>query len=614
MRRTEYSTLNLTLKLFNAVPKKEGGKINDQLVKEFADYGLFISPDAIWAVADIAKYIKENKLDANQLNATFHKSWNTVKNATREELLLHQILHYYTTYGTDFTSDFIYIPAEKLDIPAIKEIPLKVIKGLTVEEICEKCLDMLRSGIALSTETIDDLLSILRKFDYEFTNVDDIKNKEALIKIISNTGIYPTYPVEFLRYLLYSAISETLIIKNKHMIDKIKKSTISIDFHVNRFGVEKCATIFNRYKPLWLAFKGNPANKKIVNKISKLSKSCHIPMKVDVLNNITFNKFDKKDIKEALKKANSFRKIRLLYSLKLKLSNPTKSFYRIRNGKSYVENGAVSLKGNKYYKNVYKMVYKSLLKSLDLKDKVIIYPKNMDYALPSSEKMFVGNIPSGTVITSKRLASGIYWRNNWGARDLDLSSVSIDGTKVGWNSKYSHDKGSLIYSGDITNAPNGAAELMYTDVNLKLPSLVMVNIFSGTIGCGVKLISGKAAKTDRDYMFDPQYQLLNVDTKLDAKQQIIGLFIPNKKKVKFVVINTNFGNIPVSSSNENTKNALIALYEKYSNTISLSDVLLDAGAILVQEPDEKDSSFKDKIYLDLSYDSISKDTFIKMFS
>ena len=73
-----------------------------------------------------------------------------------------------------------------------------------------------------------------------------------------------------------------------------------------------------------------------------------------------------------------------------------------------------------------------------LNGKSFYLPSDVKYALPTSEKMFVGNIPTGTKFLGDNLAVGIYWENEWGATDLDLSAINIDG-KVGWNSSYNQN-------------------------------------------------------------------------------------------------------------------------------------------------------------------------------
>ncbi len=84
---------------------------------------------------------------------------------------------------------------------------------------------LLQSGIALKEETIDDLLYILHtELEYDFTGKENIRNKEAIIKIADRYDAYPENPVEFFRYVIYKTTQTTLLIKNDELIDLIKQS------------------------------------------------------------------------------------------------------------------------------------------------------------------------------------------------------------------------------------------------------------------------------------------------------------------------------------------------------------------------------------------------------
>lgn len=81
-----------TLKLFNAVPAKESD------AKAFIlEDGFMIEPGAVWAKKEIMSYYAKEKLNGNDLNKTFHKSWQKIKDSTRFQLLTEQIDHYIST-------------------------------------------------------------------------------------------------------------------------------------------------------------------------------------------------------------------------------------------------------------------------------------------------------------------------------------------------------------------------------------------------------------------------------------------------------------------------------------------------------------------------------------
>ena len=101
-----------SLKLFNAVIAKK----SDQKPFVVLEDGYVIEPDAVWAKDRILEFYKKEALDGNKLNKTFHKSWKKIKDSTRYELFIEQITHYFSTYGTGFTSE-AYLPDEVLNVP-----------------------------------------------------------------------------------------------------------------------------------------------------------------------------------------------------------------------------------------------------------------------------------------------------------------------------------------------------------------------------------------------------------------------------------------------------------------------------------------------------------------
>ena len=166
-----------SLKLFSAVLAK-----NTDFKPTFTSDGIVIAPNAMWAKDAILNFIAENRLNGIQLNKTFHKSWDVIKNSSRYQLAVEQISHYLSTYGTNFESE-VYIPDEVLDLPDVKLV-YKVIKGFTKEELIEKCLNLLQSGVALKQDTIEDIFICLHdELNCLFTGKENIKNKEAIIKL-----------------------------------------------------------------------------------------------------------------------------------------------------------------------------------------------------------------------------------------------------------------------------------------------------------------------------------------------------------------------------------------------------------------------------------------------
>jgi hypothetical protein len=604
----------LTLELFNSCLVPSGIEASDKVV--FSLEGAFVLDPKVSALSyadEIKESLLSDKLSGENLNSTFHKSWSKILNSSREELLVEQVLHYTTTYGFKklgiYSDNTIYIPNEVLNVPGldVDKLPLKVIKSITEDELVEKCLNLFRKGIALERDTIDSLLFILEELDYTFTSdvMDTLKNKEANTIIMEKYNVFPNNPVEFLRFMIYKSTGDTLIIQNTEAYSAIRESGRDISGYVESFGYEKLARIFLRFKNLFLAFKkAHTSNRKVVNKLRKLAKKYHKAMPLDILNNVTNASYSFDELEKALENANPFRKIRLLESLAVRMTTDAR-MYRIRNGKVFLERNEDS----NNYTQLYNTIYDSLVNSLShLKGKRILMTESVDYALPSSEKMYIGNMPIGTSFNvGENALFGIYWENLWGATDLDLSAMALN-VKIGWNSDYKNDGNSLMYSGDMTSAPNGASEFLYAKKGLDMPYLVMNNIYSGSIGCKAKIIIAKenADGYSRDYMVDPNNVIYENEITLNSKQETFGVFLPTEDGVRFILAPFNSGNKHISGHGEQNEIAREYLMSKYTNVVFLNEVLDKVGAIISYNPDEETD-------IDLTIQNLEKDSIMNLF-
>ena len=366
------------------------------------------------------------------MNATFHKSWAKVKNASMEQLVMEQLVHYLTTYGFEalgiYNEDSVYIPKEKLEIPELKEgIKLVVIKGYTEQEIKDKVIKLLQSGIALKEDTVKDVFTVAIEVGFKEKDIELVRNKEIKIAFYDHFGIVPNDPLEFLRYVIFKTTKSTLLIKNKMMISLIKAYfthnnindgkdiTKAFKTYVKDNSLGRLAEIFYRFKPLFLAFRSNKEMKKIVNKIRRLAVEHHKPMQESYLNTITSQlknniAIDVKLLQEELDKVNIFRKIRLMYALKFRTIETDSILYKVRNGKSFATKFEFTNQDNA--KRILDIVTKSIVN--DMKSKVegkkVYIPKDVIYALPATEKQFTGNIPSGSCIkVDKDMIFGVHW-------------------------------------------------------------------------------------------------------------------------------------------------------------------------------------------------------------
>lgn len=626
------------IKLFNCVPisKREEQYDNKPIIK-----GRFIFLPELTNFTDFNDiYNTVNKilsLSAKQMNSSFHKSWKKIKETNIEQLVYEQLVHYFTTYGFEslgiYDSNSVYIPTEKLKIPKlnIDKIELIVIRGITRRELKDRILKILCSGIALKKETIDIMIEIISDFDI-LLNKDDIyliKNKEAKMILQDRLNIIPQNPVELLRFIIYRLTGETLLIKSKELINKIKISDIGhFDFNIledvkskelvdkikkgNAYRIynllknnkEKLAEIFNRFKPLFLAMK-HLSFKKTINKISKLSKKYHKPMKQDYLNNLTsmdYMNFGK--LKEELDKVNIFRKIRLLNALKFRKIKSESIIYKIRNGKSFACKN--NLKKMKYLKEVYSFIKDYVKKEIRnrIGDKKIYIPKYIKYAFPLSEKQFIGNISIGTSIkVDKDMVFGAYWKNVNGNRiDLDLSLLTLTG-KYGWDASYKNQNNSVLFSGDMTDAKKGASELFYISRNEPGFYLMMINYYNynESIPVPFKLFVAKQKikQMKKNYVVNPNNVLITVGSEMKRKQKILGLIKVENEKIIFYFYESDIGKGITSSNKKYMIHSRTYLKDFYSNLLTLNKIIKDN----ITEDNENCD-------IDLSPENLTKDSLL----
>lgn len=629
-------TIESTVHLFNGVVIKEklhGGKqVNSETWKK----GYIIDPSIYsnfnFNEMDILKNVIENQilLSGEKLNQSFHKSWRIIKESSIKELIVQQLVHYFTTYGFDnlgmYNDSLVYIPNEKLEVPQLEDdLLLYYIKAYTVDEVKEKIQSLLNSGIALKQDTLNRLTHIIRQYKISI-DFDAIKNKEIRVMLADELGEILANPTEFLRYLVWKQTGQSLLIKSPEVITQLKVSAIPLMSYFsqydNLYGFTNLATIFNRFKPLFLAMK-SPVTKTYINKISKLSKMYHKPMPIDYLNSIT-EKIEHKDpidsrkFKAELGKVNTFRKIRLMYALQYRMHNVDSILYRVRNGKSYATD--LNLKANqKIYEKYFQIVYDFVVKDVKKKVKgVSVYlPSIIEYGIPSSEKQFTGNYPNGTnVEVLEHLIFGVHWYNNNNSFvDLDLSLIDENGQKLGWDASYRTKDMSVLFSGDMTSAPkpNGASEMFYLNNFHDGKYIVFLSYYNrGTNGDNApfNLFVGSQKvdikdKFNSNYMLNPNKIVARTDSVMERKSKILGYIVVKNKKATFYFSESDMTNMISARDTDAIKHAKKYYFTKSKYSVSLRDMLGLAGAQFVDKVEDAE--------INLAPDAVERDTLLKLF-
>ena len=612
-----------TLRLFNSVfvdNFKESHEIPQDILGRTIQNGYILDP----RIRPDAKLLDEIEeivgISGEKANAAFHKSWRVVQDTPMAVLVMQQIFHYITTYGFEFlgvySEDTVYIPHEKLELPDIQEdIPLTVVKAMDKAALENAVLSLASSGIALSEQSLKDIMTIVESGIVELSDTDAIKNRELKAMCNDYYGVVPTEPVEFLRHLISKLTDETLVIKNEYLIGKIKEANGKFLDELLRDAPDDLASIFFRYKPLFLAMKSVSRNKTFFNRLRKQADALHKPLPVDYLNSITSqikNKvLDIDTLEQKLQHATIWRKIRLAYALNYRLYAGDAIVYRVRNGRGW----ATEFEWPRGKKTITRSARDVVIGSIvdGIKDgvdgKTIYIPSNIDYALPASEKQFTGFIPSGSYVTvPEDMIVGIHWANTDMRVDLDLSVVGVSG-KVGWDSAYRSGDLAVLFSGDMTDAPSpqGATELFYLKRGDQEPRIMFVNFYNFGDGAEVeaKIIVAheKPANFGQNYMVDVGNIIAQSIVNVNKKQNILGLILGDK----FYFYNTSVGNSITSRSAGPATLARTYLVDSLINSIGLQDILTKAGANVVDKRPDSD-------YVDLSPEALDKTTFLDLMN
>jgi hypothetical protein len=624
-----------TLRLFNAIQvnDKNENYFDEKVFKHTVQNGYVLDSSICPTTTLLNKVEKIVGISGEKANASFHKSWKIIKESSIEELVLQQIIHYITTYGFEalgiYREDFVYIPHEKLELPEITEdIKLTFVKAMTSDEILENII-ALGSKIALSKETLKDMTTIIEYNKYDSKFIKKIGNRELKSFLYEFYDIMPDDPLEYLRYVIIKMTGETLLIKNKYLIESIKKSDYKmLDSFLDK-APKNLASIFFRYKPLFLAMKSISHNKTFFNHLRKNANNMHVPLPVDYLGDIT-NQIKNKTLnfdmlQEYLKNKNIYRKIRLAYALNFRLYNKDSIVYKVRNGRGWTTDFSWDSNTNNVVNEALNIVLDSIADDIkdNVKDKVIYIPENIHYTLPATEKQFSGFLPSNSYVSvAKDMIFGIHWENLEDGKDYYYNRVDLDLSltdayqKYGWDGYYRSNERDILFSGDVTDAPkpNGASELFYLQKELRLPKVLFVNYYNfrngANVPCKIIISDDKPKDFGRDYLININKIVASSLINIDKKQTMLGLVLSVDGENRFYFSSTGLGNSISSSNNDLAKKALNYLLGSCEKPIELKTVLSKAGAIVVSEkPNEEDMKNE---YIDLSPENLDKNSIINL--
>lgn len=629
------------LELFRVYVGEKDNSIDESLLK----VGIIIPESAPSTVKSLAEGLYS--IDHKKLNSTFHKDYYTMATGNPMALIMQQLMNYVTTYGFEalgMPAD-AYVPNEEFDVVEVVKA-FTIISPVTEEELKDKVVSLAKSGIALTKKSLNCLENFL---DY-LPDVKEIKNRELKIIWYSKNNKVPSDPEEFLRYVIYKAIGSTLKIKSPEIIQAIgglaanKYETYFLQYEKDNTLVP-LAKIWYRNKPLFLAFKRPGDMARIVNKVRKLAYKYHEPMRNDLLiPKMTTRWFEGEDwdkFRKELSNVTTYKLFALYNLMSFRETNPKSDIYRIRNGKSYLKDyklGATEEELNKQKEEgiidqkLYNLIQAINERSADDKankkdcimgeiknrinfdGKKFYVPENINYGLPTSEKAYVGSVPDQTKILlpheDSNLVVGIHWYNvNDRRTDLDLHACDKTGARYGWNQDWMDESAKdVVFTGDMTDAPNGASEYYYISNNYKEDILLSVTDFTSNGEVPYELIVAEAdhvPSAEKKRVIDPNKILFKTSLTV-IRTGTIGRISFEEGKIKVTLSSQGIDNGIAGLKSEYATKAMNIMEEKANVSLTLNDLIKECGGVIVNA--------KDDDVIDLSLDKIAKDTFIDLLS
>lgn len=515
-------------------------------------------------------------------------------NSNPVDLVKKQILHYIETYGLGMDGT--------LTVPLTNEkvVNVRYIRGVTEKELEKMALDLCYANAPVADAKL--LVRVVQGFAFDY-ELDKVQNNEVRMLLFDLYKDKFSNGDDVVRWLCWQATESPLLIKSPQVICQLNKWALDKGQLLYRFlerHQDVLAEVFNRHKRLILAMKQRDSkSNSLINRISRMSKKRHVPIREPINKRLIGLALDDKsfNIQEALGKATVRDKFKYLNLLLYRKAGTKLETYVIRNGKVHFKEVDRQYTPADIWR-VEQAVLRSLREDLiRLEGKKILLDPRVDYGLPISRKQCLGRLPYGTQVSIGGLSpisSGIYWQNDGGARDLDLSAVSLDGSRIGWGQASGYVNNEIIFSGDVTDAHKGAMEFM-TSSNRSYG--LLVNIFSGQPGSKMELVVGHGPKDISKQWIDDC--VIRENHSLDSRECFIGFVRGNS----FIVY---AGRLNMSRASFATDRGQAMVSRAYGGLQTVGNVLNGCEIGYSVDPDDYEEWDFDLRYDRFSYDTLEK--------
>lgn len=606
------------LKLFKSVVVKHKARTTEKEYDELdlIRQGILIDPIIFDNLSSAeAKEITDDAIslfgaNSTKLNSTFWKKFSDVANMSELELRTHQLLHYMSTYGIGAVGDESTTGLQAYEPNFLKDTNIDVqhelvyISAITIDELKEKVKNMLTSGIALKQETNEALLKIIKTTNIKVDFIDEIRNREFMCQLCKELNLVPKNFDEFVRYLNYLITNNTMLIVKasnsyldissqlQYSLTRSGSVADAIKFYNRQYGIKAIAAGYRRYFRFFAIVHKfmDKDTRAIINKANKLSKrkQNRIPRRKQLLDHaMDVRNKDLPAFQSELSKATIFKLVRVVNAIDM--YNAPDKLYRIRNGKSWL-NCNCQIKDHVGVGAALKaMTLEEIKHRLDWSNKVFLIPEGINYAVPTSEKTFVGYMPylSSFEFQGENAVAGVAWEKEC---DLDLHTRLLNGISIGFESQ--HKSNGVLFSGDMThtNQYGYAAEFDRIDHhNFDEPAIIDINNYNYGENADIDVFVGPESinkyssqgivnqLTDKSVLFKD---------KMDTDDKTLMVLLPIKNGFKAIFTGFNFTNVRVPRNNEKSKILTQLLINQARSALGFVELAQELGAKIITDPQQ----------------------------
>lgn len=576
------------IKELKTVEKSNNTLTNAEILEAFKQGVVF--SDIHVSKKDYQKAIDTWGFDVKATNQTFFESLDYVKNTDELDLQLAQFVYYCMFEYALFEEQTLITFTNEKDVDTFIDTLVTI---SVVDDIRPVLSKHIQSVKTLSYDR-EDYVKLAKSY-----------NLDIDVRKMASRDLKSTFMLEF--NIPYRTVAEIVA-----SIDMPTRAGKRFNIHQFQFELKQVNLIVNSllamdkeqiikesatYRKELMLFKKLDKDKlrTKINSCLRLGKKQHEVKKQSFLEQAVNNTISAEKFLENLNTLTNLQVFRLYLGIESAMTGTTRFL---------VKTGRIARNENRQ-KNVSKLLeVKKQLLQLELIKRFknenvrVILPKNIELALPSSYKNFIGNIPFFSQVDINEEGSiGIIWHSSC---DYDLSALTECNNAVGyWTNKKITN---LYYSGDVRSAgPRGAAEYVSYERGVDDFS-IFVNLYS-SYNDGVDI--AKVFVTDNlsfEVTETPRFML-----PVENFQGQIGTKAGNK------VILGGVQSFSADSSRDlnNADELAIFMKERADHVLTLNELVELVGWQVVEQ--DYVPKNEEEIIYDFSLDKLSKQTFIEIF-